>query len=159
MLYLIKRHALGLSALATTLALGACGGNACDDVEPASTNLRFFLLTPSWQNLLGNGPGQIRADSLQVQFLGRRAEFTVVPVSVAGPQAGPLVDLPAPRYVDGCTDARLWVRLSRTDTDTLDVSYSLREGQCARAIEYHSVFYNGRRMGVDGNGFYQLVKY
>lgn len=154
---LLKPYAWVLSAL--TLLLGACGGNSCDDVDSPDYSLRFFVLTPSWQNLLGNGPGQVPADSLQVQFQGRRADYEVVPVSVASPQAGPLVSLFAPQYLDGRSDARFLVRLSRTDTDTLDVTYSIREGKCARVIEYRSVFYNGCRMGMEGNGFYQLVKY
>jgi hypothetical protein len=149
-----KRFLFSIGLL--SLGVGAC--NKCDDTSPMSTELHFFIVSPTWQNRIGTGTGQYAPDSLTISYQGMACEFEVYPESMAGPSAGPLISLSTLRYVDGKSDARFLLQLSSTDTDTLDFTYSLREDKCATAIDYHSVFLNGRRMGVDGYDYYQLVK-
>lgn len=82
-------------------------------------------------------------------------EFEFLQESIGG--NGGVIDL-NPKGFDGKSDARLLVYLNRADTDTIDITYNVDEDKCATVVRYNSVFYNGRRMGQDGNGLYLFIK-
>lgn len=137
----------------TAITLAGC--NRCDDVDPPNSSLAFLLVSPTSQNLIGRSTSQYHPDSIRISYQGVAADFTVYNESVAGP--GSVVEL-RPVGFDGKSDARLFIRLNRMDTDTLDITYTIKESKCFDVFRYNSVFYNGLRMGQDGNGFYRLIK-
>jgi hypothetical protein len=145
-----------LFLLTSSIGLLSTACDKCSDVDPPSNALSFFLVSLTGQNLIGRSSPQYHPDSLRITFQGRPFDFSVPGEPLSG--GGNVVTLNPAGIFDGKSDARLFIRLNSTDTDTIDITYSIEKGKCSDIFQYNSVFYNGRRMGQDGNGFYRLIK-
>lgn len=140
--------------LAGSLVLTA-GCNKCDDVEPTVNVLQFYLLSPTGQNLVGPAATQYPPNSLSVTFQGQPFGFTVGDwLSDSGPIGG----LQTQCCFIGKGQARLLLRLTSTDTDTIDITYRTKQGKCAEIIQYTKVEYNLRPMVAGEYGVYRFIK-
>ncbi|OON70069.1 hypothetical protein [Hymenobacter sp. CRA2] len=150
------QNALRIS-LAAGLALlsGAC--DTCKNDESPTNTLLFRLVSLANQNLIGQGPTQYSPDSIRVLLNGQPFDFEVTTQPLFGD--APVVGLSARHLFASPPEARLLLRLSRTDTDTIDLRYAVREGRCFRSLEYQAVRYNGRLAAPDPvSGYYHFVK-
>ena len=143
--------------LVATLLVGTLttGCNRCDNDYPPSSALLFSVTSATGQNLLGRLPAPYHPDSLRLTYRGQPFGFEVLH-RAASPE-GPVVRI-HPTGFDGQSDAQVLVQLNKTDTDTISITYRIDQGQCFDVVRYNSVFYNGTRMGQDGNGLYKFVK-
>lgn len=72
--------------------------------------------------------------------------------------AGPSGGVQTQCCLTGKGQARFLLRLTSTDTDTIDVTYRTKQGKCADIIEYTNVTYNLRPAALDDNDHYRFVK-
>lgn len=142
------------SFLAGALLLTA-GCNQCDDVEPIVNSLGFILVSPTGQNLIGPAATQYQPTSLSVTFQGQPFDF-IVGESLFGRE--PVGVLQTHCCLTGKGQARFLLRLTSTDTDTIDVSYRTEQGKCGKIIEYTNVTYNLRPAALDDNDYYRFLK-
>lgn len=146
-----------LSTAALLLGLTSACYDCADD-QPPTSSLQFQLLSHGGRNLIGRGPGQYSPDSVRVSLNGQAFDSHVVEQPSSG--TGPVVSLAARQLFASTPGARLILHLGRTDTDTVDLGYTLRRSRCADFLDYHTVRFNSRPTGqLAQTGWYQFVKH
>ncbi|QNE40749.1 hypothetical protein F1C16_14835 [Hymenobacter sp. NBH84] len=141
--------------LISAVTLISC--NQCEDYDRPSDAFNAFVLSPNGQNLIGNASTQYSPDSIEITRDTERVDFRVLYESLDN--RGALMQLfPVKPHSKNSGTVRLFLRLSHTDVDTLDVTYETDHGKCFDLLRCNSVFYNGQRMEQNRYNTYQLIK-
>ncbi|ALD21031.1 hypothetical protein AM218_07130 [Hymenobacter sp. DG25A] len=108
-------------------------------------SLRFVVLDQQGHNLIGTGAGQYHPDSVRLLVAGTANYSTVEQSEIY--EGGYGVSLsPNRQAFNSHDDVRAYLQLTSRDTDTLDITYRIKEGKCFDLVEYNRLFYNGNRM-------------
>jgi hypothetical protein len=144
LVYFIMRIIWSAALVALIMVL-LSGCDRCSDDQPMDDSLLFVLLDQQGRNLIGTGAEQYHPDSVRLLLAGTTDYSTVEQGEIYDGGYGVRL-FPNRPVFNSRDDVRAYLQLTSKDTDTLDITYRIKEGKCFDLIEYNSLFYNGNRM-------------
>ena len=134
-----------LTALAFLCVLLGCANNDCSDVQPIPPGpVIFYFADQAGNNLVGKGNTQFQPDSVQILLDRKKVSFQ----KEYDPQQNGYKFI---FYSGGKTSGgQLYqLYLNQSDSDSLEVLYTINQGRCFSSIEYTVFFFNGTQVYMD----------